>query len=376
METAFQEVQETKLGKKKKFKPRARRGSGSILNMPGSRFFWIQYYRNGQRIRESSGSELKSVAQSILTKRLEEIRHGANPAISNKLTYEDIRKGLIDFYVAQNRKSLYAAKNEKKNEAGQVIIKKGEKYVWGLPNLDAYFKGYKIQNITVGLLKGYVTHRQEQGADGGTIKREFNILRSAFSVARKEGLLQYVPHFPMPKENAPRQGFVEPPQLSKIRENLPAHLHPLVTFLYETGCRTGAAKKITWSQVNLKTAEVTLPWTQTKNSSPLTLPLSAELRSTLKKPGFHSGNEPVFDATNFRKEWIKATKAAKLPEIVPHDLRRSAVRNMRKVGVSESVAMKISGHKTRAIFLRYDIVDNSDIHAAMKAVEKSYKSKP
>lgn len=78
---------------------------------------------------------------------------------------------------------------------------------------------------------------------------------------------------------------------------------------------------------------------------------------------------PVFDAKNLRKEWVKAVKAAGCPGVLIHDLRRSAVRNMRKSGVSESVAMKVSGHRSSAIFKRYDIVSDDDLQEAMKAVE-------
>jgi integrase len=77
----------------------------------------------------------------------------------------------------------------------------------------------------------------------------------------------------------------------------------------------------------------------------------------------------VFDVRNLRKEWAKATVAAHYPATLLHDLRRSAVRNMRKAGVSESVAMKVSGHKTAAIFRRYDIISDDDLHEAMEAVE-------
>lgn len=84
-------------------------------------------------------------------------------------------------------------------------------------------------------------------------------------------------------------------------------------------------------------------------------------------------DEPVFDTTNLRKEWKKAIKAAEMPGLLLHDFRRSAVRNMRKQAISENVAMKISGHRTAAIFRRYDIVDSSDVHAATEAVEKAKK---
>jgi hypothetical protein len=88
----------------------------------------------------------------------------------------------------------------------------------------------------------------------------------------------------------------------------------------------------------------------------------------------------VFPVGNFRKSWNKACVAVGLgtlvkgPEnggygtysgLIPHDLRRSAIRNLRKSGNAESVSMKISGHKSRDVFERYNIVDGADIVDAM-----------
>jgi hypothetical protein len=55
--------------------------------------------------------------------------------------------------------------------------------------------------------------------------------------------------------------------------------------------------------------------------------------------------------------------------LIIHDLRRSAIKNLMKVGVNEKVAMKISAHKTRDVFDRYHIVDTEDVVDAMRRVQ-------
>jgi len=91
----------------------------------------------------------------------------------------------------------------------------------------------------------------------------------------------------------------------------------------------------------------------------------------------------VFDATNLRKDWQKACAAAGLgtltlvegkPDprytgLIIHDLRRSTVKNLMKVGVNEKAAMKISGHKTRSVFDGYHIVDTEDAVDAIRRLQ-------
>src|SRR5205085_11832427 len=73
--------------------------------------------------------------------------------------------------------------------------------------------------------------------------------------------------------------------------------------------------------------------------------------------------------SDFRIDWTKVTERAGAPGLMFHDLRRTGVRNMRRDGVSEKVAMRISGHRTRSIFERYNIVDPSDLKDAGSKME-------
>jgi integrase len=87
----------------------------------------------------------------------------------------------------------------------------------------------------------------------------------------------------------------------------------------------------------------------------------------------------VFDTTNFRKEWNKACVKVGLGRetgkkwyqyagLIPHDFRRSAVRNLINAGVDQTTAMKITGHRTVSVFQRYNIISTAQLHDAQKKV--------
>ncbi len=83
---------------------------------------------------------------------------------------------------------------------------------------------------------------------------------------------------------------------------------------------------------------------------------------------FHRRGLPIKD---FRGAWRSACKAAGLPGRIPHDFRRTAVRNLERARVPRSVAMMLTGHKTESVYRRYAIVSESDLRAAAEQLHQA-----
>lgn len=123
-----------------------------------------------------------------------------------------------------------------------------------------------------------------------------------------------------------------------------------------------------------------------KSGKPRTLPLTGELwelierrsqarpheiadgRAVLSDYVFHAGDGRA--VVDFKRSWASACREAGCPGKRFHDLRRTAVRDMIRAGVPQSVAMRISGHRTAAIFLRYDIASEDDKRDALRRMQE------
>lgn len=140
--------------------------------------------------------------------------------------------------------------------------------------------------------------------------------------------------------------------------------------------RAGEIYGLTWDRVNLKEGFIDLSAADTKTAEPRRIYLNEALRALFQELGkvrrlrtravFTYRGKPV---TVIRNAFNRACAKAGVRDFRIHDLRHTFNTNMRKAGVDRSVIMKITGHKTTAMFDRYNTVDSEDARTAMMRFE-------
>ncbi len=173
-----------------------------------------------------------------------------------------------------------------------------------------------------------------------------------------------------------RKGFCEHEEYLALREAQPAYVSGFVTFAYKTGWRLSEISSLTWNQVDMKQGIARLEVGETKNKEARTFYLDTELKKVFSEAFRGRRLDCLFvfrrkgeQIKSFKKAWKNACREVGLDGKLLHDFRRTAVRNMVRAGINERVAMMISGHKTRSVFDRYNIVSDADLKEAAKKQE-------
>ena len=339
--------------------------------------YWyaVFYDLNGKQIRVNTKRTVKAEARTELRNLMTDRDKGApDPNQARSMKYSDLRDGLIASYIERGNRSLLTRAD-------------GTETVPGLQQLDDFFSygennhGPAVGDITVDIARDFVKKRKADGAGNAVINRSLACLRRMLKIAHEDRKIQNVHVIRLLKEPPARRGFVTDEQFDQLLKLLPTHLRPLIVFLFFCGVRSEAeAMAIEWPQVDLVAGLIRLH--ETKNDEPRVVPLPSILTMMLREIEPKVGK--VFDSTNLRKEWMTACDACGLGRkievegkpydphyegLTVHDLRRSAVRNLVRSGVPETVAMRISGHKTRSVFDRYAIASEGDLRKAMQKVE-------
>jgi len=250
--------------------------------------------------------------------------------------------------------------------------------------------------VTTPALERYQRERLDAGKAPATVNREVHALRRAFNVAAQQTPPLFpkhlVPYFPtLPVDNI-RTGYFERSEIEALLKHVADDgIRDFIAWAFRTGMRKGEIARLTWDMLDRSGSPwvLLIPGPITKNRTGRALGLEGDVRAIIERrlkarrldcPRiFHrvAKGRPGQPITAFWDVWREALEAARLPEgRLFYDLRRSAVRTLIRAGVDETTAMRISGHKTRSMLLRYNIVTERETAAAMLRADAYLSTQP
>lgn len=332
--------------------------------------WWISYSVHGKRHKEPADSTNRADAVRLLKQRIADAASG-KPVGSQveRTTLDDILKMVEDDYAANGRRSLDRMKQ-------------------AAAHLKDFFDGAsKARDITADRVTAYQARRLEEGAKPSTANYELAMLRRGFRLGARAGKLASRPEIQLLHVENARKGFFEAEQHRTVMKHLPDYLQAVAAVAYITGWRT-KSELLTrqWRHVDFANGWLRLDPGETKNGEGREFPFTPDLRAILEAQrervreiekatgaiipwvfvhplngGRSAAGSPIKD---FRGAWEKACKGAGVPGRLVHDFRRTAVRNLERAGVPRSAAMKLTGHKTEAVYRRYAITDSAMLQEA------------
>src|SRR2546427_455820 len=348
--------------KAKPVERRRDRGTGEIRKVGD--VYKIRYTLNGRRIQEKAGPTRKA-AVDLLNTRLGALAEGRLHPDAAKLLWSDVEAIILDEH-KQHRS-----------------YKKVERHV--RRHLHRHFNGERAVGITYDRLLRFKRDRLAEKASPSTVRYELSLIRTGLVVAHKAGRVLNLPPLPSVHVENTRTTFFDEDNFQDLLTHLtlPAP-RAVALFMYWAGWRRNETLTREWRHVDWDRGSICLEPGETKNGKGRELPFAVlpELKALLeaqraytdaveRRTGqvvrwvFHREGKRV---KSIRQAWRTACKHAKLVGHIPHDFRRSAVRRLERAGIARSVAMKIVGHSSEAIYHRYSITNDADVREALAKV--------
>lgn len=338
--------------------PKRHYGTGSLRLR---RRVWYARLRapDGRQIEISTHTTDRVAAERFLWEKLGQVARGEFVG-PEKITLGDLLDDLLSEYERQGRKSLPQLKSR---------IKQLEP-----------LRSLKAARLRARGLDAYQQKRAESGAAPATVNRELETVRRALTLGVENELVARVPKFRFLDADNVRMGYLDHDDYARLRDRLAEPIRLMFTIAYHVGARAGAARSLTWDRVDLDGKIIYPPGAQARNKRVGAWPIYGDLERALREAQFirerdgincrwvvHRHGRQVVD---YRDAWDEGCRAAGLPGLRFHDLRRSAVRNLLDSGLDESTVMKIIGHRTRAMLDRYNIVDPKAIRRAGEKLDR------
>jgi integrase len=348
--------------------PRGERGTSRPYRQCGSKIWWIRYKVPGEpkERRESSESTDKEVARRLLNQRRKEIDE-------RKVSTTDANvSDLLQLYLSDQKRQ---SRHSYQQAEGYVRL-----------HLKPALGPIQASKLASHHIECFIDQKQAAKYANATINRWLEALRRSYTLGmeRLPPLVYVAPNIKalMLEEDNVREGFLEHEEYIALRTELPDHQRLILVIGYHFGMRRGEILKLRWDQVDWDGNLIRLEKRQTKGKKARVAPLYGELRGWLEMAFAARDPECPFIVSwkghgirEVKTAWQKARVRAGVPELLIHDLRRTAARNMIRGGVPEKLVLDIVGWKTRAMLDRYNITDERDVQAAGEKMTRFHEEK-
>ena len=262
-----------------------------------------------------------------------------------------------------------------------------------LSKFNKVFGDMVIARITPADLENYQAIRLKAGMAPGTIDHEIGKTKTMILKGFDNGKIsgETLRTFKkikkiLKKGSDVRDRILTHDEFNRLCDHSARHIREILTTAYYTGMRRGEILNLTWDKVDMKNRFINLDAADTKDKEKRSIPICDELQKMLTNVTRHINDPHVFlfrgkPVSDIRTGLVKACEKAdiiygrfKKGGFVLHDCRHTFNTNMRKAGVEESVIMSITGHSTREMFDRYNVVDRDDTLNAVNRLEVFFRN--
>ncbi len=354
--------------------------------------YCIQFFVDGKRHRQRIGPNLRQ-AEAVLGKKRAEIREGRffDAPKRTTATFDDLANEYMRWIAPNEQEGIPARKRSWKTFD-----------LYAVNQLHRYFGGKRLIDITPAMVSHYrdwrrsTISRRKTPVSVATCNRELAVMRRMYTVAMK-GLITLnggaptanpVAAHPTEREHNERDRVLSAEEFGQVYDTAKTWLKPMLLMAYHTGMREGEIRSLRWDQVDLKTDTIRLQSSDTKTDERRIVPLNQTLTALLKSatryiscplvfpnPLALGRSDPRYKGSSIGHAFTRACQKAGVHDATFHDLRHTFVTNARWSGVDAITTMAITGHKTMAVFKRYNTVDTSDLHAALRQMEQASATK-
>ncbi|MBN1652661.1 MAG: site-specific integrase [Deltaproteobacteria bacterium] len=325
--------------------------------------YWIHYSVGGVQYRESTKTRNKELAVRLYEKRRQEIFEGRffPDKKNSELTMEGLRKLWLEH--ASHKRTV-----DDDRQRFETIVE-----YFGPSTLIASLTPSDIDRFREVLSKR--TTRMNRAMTPATVNRHLGILRSALRLAQNNGyfLRLRTLRFDFLRENNERDRICTTEEYQKLIDAASPKLRLAIILGYCTAMRLGEIINLDWKQIDLTSKLIRLESSDTKTGKPRRVPLDATVIEELKTyPRSIDGR--LFGETSrdaISSAFRKLCKRVGVDSLRFHDLRHTALTNLRRAGVDVFVLQAISGHKTLKMLGRYQTVTDDDLRKAVETKERS-----